>query len=153
MKDLYRVAIAGSYGNYNLGDEAILQGILAELRAAVPVEVTVFSRVADDTRVRHRVERVIPVRQLTRGEVKPEVQRLDLLILGGGGLLFDAEVRTFLREVLERTGCGLLLDVNNVHVSCTNHGHDALDRAGGPRGQAGVRATFLPAAGRRRSGR
>ena len=32
----------------------------------------------------------------------------------------------FLREVLERTGCGLLLDVNNVHVSCTNHGRDAL---------------------------
>ena len=33
---------------------------------------------------------------------------------------------TFLREVLERTGCGLLLDVNNLHVSCTNHGRDAL---------------------------
>ena len=37
----------------------------------------------------------------------------------------------FLREVLRRTGCGLLLDVTNVHVSCTNHGRDAaayLDR-------------------------
>ena len=32
----------------------------------------------------------------------------------------------FLREVLRRTGCGLLLDVNNIHVSCTNHGRDAL---------------------------
>ena len=32
----------------------------------------------------------------------------------------------FLCEVLRRTGCGLLLDVNNVHVSCTNHGRDAL---------------------------
>ncbi|MBE0550659.1 MAG: DUF692 domain-containing protein [Rubrivivax sp.] len=32
----------------------------------------------------------------------------------------------FLREVLQRTGCGLLLDVNNVYVSCTNHGRDAL---------------------------
>ena len=32
----------------------------------------------------------------------------------------------FLREVLQRTGCGLLLDVNNVHVSCVNHGRDAL---------------------------
>jgi len=31
----------------------------------------------------------------------------------------------FLREVLERTGCALLLDVNNVYVSCTNHGRDA----------------------------
>ena len=31
----------------------------------------------------------------------------------------------FLREVLQRTGCGLLLDVNNAHVSCVNHGRDA----------------------------
>jgi uncharacterized protein len=31
----------------------------------------------------------------------------------------------FLRELLQRTGCGLLLDLNNVHVSCTNHGRDA----------------------------
>ena len=30
----------------------------------------------------------------------------------------------FLREVVRRTGCGLLLDVNNVHVSCVNHGRD-----------------------------
>ena len=30
----------------------------------------------------------------------------------------------FLREVLHRTGCGLLLDVNNVYVSAINHGRD-----------------------------
>ena len=30
----------------------------------------------------------------------------------------------FLTEVACRTGCGLLLDVNNVFVSCTNHGTD-----------------------------
>ena len=33
----------------------------------------------------------------------------------------------FLSEVVARTGCGLLLDVTNVHVSATNHGFDALD--------------------------
>jgi hypothetical protein len=32
----------------------------------------------------------------------------------------------FLSEVIRRTGCGLLLDVNNVHVSCVNHSRDAL---------------------------
>ncbi|HTL64226.1 MAG TPA: DUF692 domain-containing protein [Pseudolabrys sp.] len=31
----------------------------------------------------------------------------------------------FLSEVAQRTGCGLLLDVNNVHVSAVNHGFDA----------------------------
>lgn len=31
----------------------------------------------------------------------------------------------FLKEILRKTGCGLLLDVNNVHVSCTNQNWDA----------------------------
>lgn len=31
----------------------------------------------------------------------------------------------FLREVVRRTGCGLLLDVNNVFVQSVNHGFDA----------------------------
>ena len=31
----------------------------------------------------------------------------------------------FLREIVKRTGCGLLLDVNNVYVSCTNHKRSA----------------------------
>jgi uncharacterized protein (UPF0276 family) len=33
----------------------------------------------------------------------------------------------FLAEVARRTGCGLLLDVNNVFVSCTNHGTNSRD--------------------------
>lgn len=32
---------------------------------------------------------------------------------------------TFITEVLRRTGCGLLLDVNNVYVSCVNHHRDS----------------------------
>jgi uncharacterized protein (UPF0276 family) len=32
----------------------------------------------------------------------------------------------FLRAVSDRTGCGLLLDVNNVFVSAKNHGTDAV---------------------------
>lgn len=31
----------------------------------------------------------------------------------------------FITEVVRRTGCGLLLDVNNVYVSCVNHGRSA----------------------------
>ncbi len=33
----------------------------------------------------------------------------------------------FLNELSRRTGCGILLDVNNVYVSCRNHGWDALE--------------------------
>lgn len=33
----------------------------------------------------------------------------------------------FLREVVRRTGCGLLLDVNNAYVSAVNGGRDAME--------------------------
>ncbi|CRM85896.1 hypothetical protein [Pseudomonas sp. 22 E 5] len=32
----------------------------------------------------------------------------------------------FISEIIRRTGCGLLLDVNNVYVSCINHQRDPL---------------------------
>lgn len=32
----------------------------------------------------------------------------------------------FISEVIHRSGCGLLLDINNLHVSCVNHQRDAL---------------------------
>lgn len=32
----------------------------------------------------------------------------------------------FIRELVRRTGCGLLLDINNVFVSANNHGYSAL---------------------------
>lgn len=96
----YRVGISGSYGGLNLGDEAILQSIIQQLSQSLPVEITVFTRDVEDTRRRHpRVARVAPVRELARNEVLPEVERLDLLILGGGGILFDAEAKIYMREV------------------------------------------------------
>jgi uncharacterized protein len=37
----------------------------------------------------------------------------------------DMSETDFIREIVRRTGCGLLLDLNNVHVSATNHGYSA----------------------------
>ncbi|MBC2669784.1 DUF692 domain-containing protein [Novosphingobium piscinae] len=37
----------------------------------------------------------------------------------------------FLREMVSRTGCGLLLDINNIFVSATNHGFAPLDYLAG----------------------
>lgn len=95
----FKVGISGSYGGLNLGDEAILEGIVRQLRAAVPVEITVFSRNPDDTLQRHGVARAVPVRNLSREQSRQEIAPLDLFILGGGGILFDAEVGIYLREV------------------------------------------------------
>ena len=95
-----KVGITGSYGGLNLGDEAILQSIIEQLRRDVPgVDITVFSRNAEDTKRRHKVEHAVPVRKLSRAECVPEVERLDLLIFGGGGILYDADARLYLREV------------------------------------------------------
>jgi polysaccharide pyruvyl transferase CsaB len=96
-----KIGITGSYGGLNLGDEAILQSMIEQLRREVPgVEITVFSRNAEDTKRRHKVERAIAVRKLSRAEVAPEIERLDLLLFGGGGILYDADARLYLREVL-----------------------------------------------------
>jgi len=95
----FRVGISGSYGGVNLGDEAILDGILTQLRESVPVEITVFTRNAEDTLSRHRVEHAVTVRNLTRKEVSPIVKQLDVFILGGGGILYDGDAEVYLREV------------------------------------------------------
>ena len=93
------IAISGSYGGLNLGDEAILEGILGQLRATVDAEITVFSRNPVDTLARHAVERAISTSGRTRREILPEIERLDLLILGGGGILYDRDTEQYLREV------------------------------------------------------
>jgi polysaccharide pyruvyl transferase CsaB len=95
-----RIGISGSYGGMNLGDEAILEGILSRLRATLDAEVTVFSRNPPDTLARHQVERSISTRAHTRREIVPEIERLDLFILGGGGILYDGDAEEYLREVV-----------------------------------------------------
>jgi polysaccharide pyruvyl transferase CsaB len=99
LQKKFKVGISGSYGGLNLGDEAILQSITEQLCASVDVEFTVFSRNPPDTVTRHQVARVVDARNLTRVEITPEIERLDLLIVGGGGIFFDKEVEIFLREM------------------------------------------------------
>ena len=94
------IGVSGSYGGLNAGDEAILTCIVNELGRIVPdVEVVVFSRDPEHTERHHDVEKGIAVRDATRDEVGPEVERLDLLLLGGGGLLYDGEAHNYVREV------------------------------------------------------
>lgn len=93
-----RVGITGSYGGLNLGDEAILEAILRPLREELNADVVVFSRNVKDTVARHGVD-AQPVRTMTKEESRAVIAGLDLLILGGGGILYDEEVQTYLREV------------------------------------------------------
>lgn len=102
-----RLGISGSYGGMNLGDEAILEGILSELRATVAADVTVFSKNPEDTLSR-QVERSIYSRSLTRREMVPEIEQLDVFILGGGGILYDRAAEEYLREVFIANEWGCL---------------------------------------------
>ena len=97
---MFRVGIFGSYGGFNLGDEAILHVIVSELRRSVQVEITVFSRDAQDTKRRHRVDRVVQPQDLSRREIQEIVAGLDLFILGGGGILYDVDADMYLRVTL-----------------------------------------------------
>lgn len=67
---LYHIGIVGSYGGLNLGDEAILQSIVQQIRASVKARITVFSRDAEDTRQRHAIDAAVPTRNL-KGEYTP----------------------------------------------------------------------------------
>ena len=63
-------------------------------------------------------------------EVQETIGRPILLENPSTYVLFEQSTMSetnFIREVARRTGCGLLLDVNNVFVSATNHGYSALD--------------------------
>jgi polysaccharide pyruvyl transferase CsaB len=93
-----RIGISGSYGGLNLGDEAILEGILGELKRELDADVVVFSRDPDDTKRRHGVD-AVPVKTMTKEESRQVVEKLDLLILGGGGILYDRDAQAYLREV------------------------------------------------------
>lgn len=94
------IGILGSYGGLNVGDEAILTCIVEGLRAARPdAELVVFSRRPEHTVERHRVDRVVPWRGVSREDVLPAIERLDLLVLGGGGVLYDGEARHYMRAL------------------------------------------------------
>lgn len=95
----YRVGISGSYGGLNVGDEAILQVIIRELRQALPVKITVFSRNPEHTRQHHFVDNVVHVRKMPKDEIVHELEGLDLFVLGGGGVLYDRDAELYIREV------------------------------------------------------
>jgi polysaccharide pyruvyl transferase CsaB len=103
-----RVGILGSYGGLNIGDEAILAATVASLREASPyTEIVVFSRDASHTRHHHPVDVVVDARSGFRDSVVEELSRLDLLLLGGGGLLHDGEARVYLADVRAAHSAGV----------------------------------------------
>jgi polysaccharide pyruvyl transferase CsaB len=94
-----RIGLLGSYGGLNVGDEAILTAMLAGLRRELPfAEIVLLSRDAAHSRDAHPVDRVLDARGRCDA-VNEEIAGLDVLVLGGGGLLYDGEATEYLRHV------------------------------------------------------
>ncbi len=96
-----RIGVLGSYGGFNTGDEAILTCVLSCLRALRPgAHLVVLSRDAEHTRAHHPgADEVVPWEGVSRNHVLDVLPGLDLLVLGGGGILYDGEARRYLRLV------------------------------------------------------
>ncbi|MEA2191584.1 MAG: hypothetical protein QOI73_1705 [Solirubrobacteraceae bacterium] len=94
------VGLVGSYGGLNAGDEAILTVAITQLREALPgVEIVVFSRDREHTERHHDADRVVAARDAVREELDAEIDSMDLMLLGGGGILYDNEAQSYLRLV------------------------------------------------------
>ncbi len=118
----FRIGISGSYGGFNMGDEAILSSMITQIEAQVPAEITVFSRCPEDTLRRHRVSRAVPVRELSRQDSMTELECLDLFVLGGGGLLYDKDASRYLREVRLAKDLGIPVMVYAISAGPLTHG-------------------------------
>jgi polysaccharide pyruvyl transferase CsaB len=80
-----RIVLGGYYGCGNIGDDALLYGLLTGLGAA-PWQITVLSGNPEETR-RQFGHPAVPRKNL--GAIKDAIDGADALVLGGGGLLQD----------------------------------------------------------------
>jgi len=86
-----QITLLGYYGFGNAGDEAVLAGVIARLRAVDPLaQITVISGDPEET------ARIHGVQAIGRGnfaQIRTLLKDTDLFLLGGGGLLQDRTSR------------------------------------------------------------
>lgn len=108
LVDRYEPALVSEHLAWSTHDTTYFNDLLP-----LPYTQTTLARVADHI-----------------GEVQEAVRRPILLENPSTYVVFPESTMSetdFIRELVRRTGCGMLLDVNNVFVSATNHGFSALD--------------------------
>src|SRR5581483_1867296 len=94
-----RVLVSGYYGFGNLGDEALLEVIVSQIRTRFPhVDIEVLSSAPQETAKRLGVHAA--PRWNTR-EARAAIERADVVLSGGGGLFQNA---TSLRSLLYYVG-------------------------------------------------
>lgn len=82
-----KILISGYYGYKNIGDEAILSCILGDLRKQIPnLDITIAS---DDPQYTENLHKTKSVGRNDLVALVKEIEKVDLIILGGGGLFQD----------------------------------------------------------------
>jgi N-acetylglucosaminyldiphosphoundecaprenol N-acetyl-beta-D-mannosaminyltransferase len=93
-----KLLLAGYYGSGNIGDEAILQALLSEIRKVYPYGITVLSENPHETSMSCNVN---SVHKYSVFKILKELKTSDAFILGGGGILQDStSARSFLYYVI-----------------------------------------------------
>lgn len=105
---LYRPGLFSEHLAWSSHDEVFLNDLLP-----VSYDEKTLTRVASHI---DQVQKVLGVRML--------LENPSTYVAFESSTMSEIE---FLSEVVSRTGCGLLLDVNNVHVSAVNNGFDPFD--------------------------
>jgi polysaccharide pyruvyl transferase CsaB len=130
------IGVLGSFGGLNTGDEAILTSVLDGLREQRPnARLVVFSRNVEHTRAHHDIADVVAWENTDRRHTAAAVARLDLLVLGGGGVLYDGESHRYLRLVQAAHDAGVPVFVHAVGAGPLN---DSDERATARAALAGV---------------
>jgi polysaccharide pyruvyl transferase CsaB len=99
-----RYLISGYYGEGNAGDEAILAGMMQEIRRYDPeAQFRVLSFSPRDTQVRHGVA-AVSTSLRDPGTLTSAVRWANLVISGGGSMLHEADFALYGRHFLLRAG-------------------------------------------------
>lgn len=82
-----KILLSGYYGYGNIGDEAVLGGVLAGLRAEVPAVLPVV--LSGNPQQTSELHGVAAIQRMDYRSIKAEFAHCDLFISGGGSLLQD----------------------------------------------------------------
>lgn len=84
---MYKILISGYYGFNNIGDEAILKGLIEGISSRLAqVDMVVLSKFPDFTAKKHNVR---AINRINLFKIFREMRSMDVLVSGGGSLLQD----------------------------------------------------------------
>ncbi|SHJ86266.1 polysaccharide pyruvyl transferase CsaB [Tepidibacter formicigenes] len=119
-----KVLISGYYGFNNIGDEAILKGVIDGIKSlSQDTEIVVLSQYPDFTEKKHNVR---SIKRMNVFSIIKELKDCDLLVSGGGSLLQDV---TSKRSIMYYLGVIYLAKLFNKKVMVYSQGIGPVNKS------------------------